>query len=108
VARAEPEAVRERPVAVADAACELWYVQAGAFRDRESARNVAAVIETLFDGPIGGHSVREGGLTRVRVGPFAGRAAAHRALATVAGQGYGDAFLLEVQETADRCARRSI
>ena len=109
IARAEPAPVRDRPAmtAVASAACELWYVQAGAFRDRESARDVAAVIETLFDGPIGGHSVREGGLTRVRVGPFAGRDAAHRALATVARQGYGDAFLLEVQEPADRCSPRS-
>lgn len=109
VARAEPRSVRDRPTttAVAPAACELWYVQAGAFRDRESARNVAAVIETLFDGGIGGHSVREGELTRVRVGPFAGRDAAHRALATVAREGYGDAFLLEVQEPADRCTPRS-
>jgi len=111
VARAEPRPTRDRPTTaapeVAVAVCESWYVQAGAFRDRESARNVAAVIETLFDGPVGGHSVREGGLTRVRVGPFTGRDAAHRALATVARQGYGDAFLLEVQESADRCDRRS-
>ncbi len=110
VARADPPPARDRPTStgVAVAACEAWYVQAGAFRDRESARDVAAVIETLFDGPIGGHSVREGGLTRVRVGPFTGRDAAHRALATVARQGYGDAFLLEVQEPADRCDRRSV
>jgi rare lipoprotein A len=112
VARAEPRPARDRPAPtakeVAVAACESWYVQAGAFRDRESARNVAAVIETLFDGPVGGHSVREGGLTRVRVGPFTGRDAAHRALATVAREGYGDAFLLEVQESADRCDRRSV
>jgi rare lipoprotein A len=109
VARAEPRPARERPAAAVTVAdCEVWYVQAGAFRDRESARDVAAVIETFFDGPIGGHSVHEGGLSRVRVGPFTGRDAAHRALATVSRQGYGDAFLLEVQEPADRCDRRSV
>jgi rare lipoprotein A len=109
VARTDAPPPRDLPTAPATrvALCEAWYVQAGAFRDRESARNVAAVIETLFDGPIGGHSVRVGNLTRVRVGPFAGRDAAHRALATVAREGYRDAFLLEVQEPADRCDRRS-
>ena len=110
VARAEPHARRARPAtrtaSLAD--CELWYVQAGAFRDRESARDVAAVIETLFDGSIGGHSVREGELTRVRVGPFAGRDAAHRALAKVARRGYGDAFLLEVEQPAERCEPRAV
>jgi cell division protein FtsN len=109
IARAEPRPARERAAAAVTVAdCEVWYVQAGAFRDRESARDVAAVIETFFDGPIGGHSVHEGGLSRVRVGPFTGRDAAHRALATVSRQGYGDAFLLEVQEPADRCDRRSV
>ena len=110
VARVRPDAARARPTArtASLADCELWYVQAGAFRDRASARDVAAVIETLFDGPIGGHSVREGGLTRVRVGPFAGRDAAHRALAKVARRGYGDAFLLEVEQPAERCGRRAV
>ncbi len=110
VARVEDGGARDRPVtggAPAPPTCELWYVQAGAFRDRESARDVAAVVERLFDGPIGGHSVRQGGLTRIRVGPFGGHDAARRALATVARQGYGDAFLLEVQEPAERCERRA-
>jgi rare lipoprotein A len=104
-----PEPVRDHPVEprlVAES-CELWYVQAGAFRNRESARNVAARMEGLFERSVAGHSVREGGLTRVRVGPFDGRDAAHRALATVAREGYRDAFLLEVQEPASRCAPRS-
>jgi len=112
VARVEDGGARDRPVrggapAPSPRSCELWYVQAGAFRDRESARNVAAVVERLFDGPVGGHSVRQGGLTRIRVGPFDGHDAAHRALATVAREGYGDAFLLEVQEPAERCGRRA-
>ncbi|MFP4360133.1 MAG: SPOR domain-containing protein, partial [Alphaproteobacteria bacterium] len=109
VARAEPRPARDRPTRTAVAAgCGAWYIQAGAFRDRASARDAAAAMEGLFDGAVGGHSVREGGLTRVRVGPFTGRDAAHRALATVARQGYADAFLLEVQEPADRCDRRSV
>lgn len=110
VAAVDEPAARDRPVtdeALAARTCELWYVQAGAFRDRESARDVAAVVERLFDGPVGGHSVRQGGLTRIRVGPFDGHDAAHRALATVAREGYGDAFLLEVQEPAERCGRRA-
>ncbi len=109
-AAATASPVRDRPVAARRAvaeSCAHWYVQAGAFRERERAYTVAATVERLFDDPVTGHRIHRGGLTRVRVGPFAGRDAAHRALATVAGEGYGDAFLLEVQEPADRCAPRS-
>jgi len=109
-ARATPTVARQagtgdRPalVRIAAANCELWYVQAGAFREPDRAHAVATMVEGLFDAAVSGHAVREGGLTRVRVGPFTGHDAAHRALAKVVGDGHRDAFLLQVHEGRDRC-----
>jgi cell division septation protein DedD len=62
-----------------------WFVQVGAYRSREGADKVARDLSgqghTAFVSP-------SGGLNRVRVGPFADRAAADRAAAEIARAGH--------------------
>jgi rare lipoprotein A len=85
------------------AACEFWYVQAGAFRNARRAHDAALAVSELFPPSIEGRTARRGSLTHVRVGPFAGHDAAHRGLATVVRAGHDDAFLLKVEAAGERC-----
>lgn len=111
VRRAEaPAASPPAPVAAAPATvvCEGYYVQVGAFVGGDGARAAAQMLEARFPASVSGQVVRDGDVARVRVGPFVGVDAAHRALATVSREGYGEAFIMKLNAPAGRCPARTV
>ncbi len=103
VARAEPALTRPPARATAAVPCDTYFLQVGAYADRAQAQATAAFLQGRFAAPVRGQSVREGGVTRVRLGPFSDLDVAHRALAQVARDGHGNAFIMQLNAPADQC-----
>ncbi len=72
--RVVPEAA---PMGAGPPPSGCWWVQVGAFADRDNARRAREALER--SGEIAAVLVAAGGLSRVRVGPFEDRAPAERA-----------------------------
>lgn len=99
-----PSPAATRVAATTPTVCGL-YLQVGAFTQPVRAHAAAATLQGRFAPNVRAQAIRQRDVTRIRVGPFDGLDAAHRALATVAQQGYGEAFIMGVNDANGRCRR---
>ncbi|MFK7915699.1 MAG: septal ring lytic transglycosylase RlpA family protein [Pseudomonadales bacterium] len=101
---AQPQPKLQSPTAVAAAlpapvpVAQQWFLQAGAFRQRDSALALRQRLVTLSPAPTFTVQVPADRLYRVRMGPFASRSEAERTQQTLAAARYPGAVILSAEK----------